>query len=90
MKNLFKMTEEMASCNGFEIKQFKDWPKIDGYDLTLLDTQASRLRGDQMNAFADGSEEEIAELKRVHNLNELDAFLNDVFGGELHFRLALN
>lgn len=89
-RNLHRVTAEMAGCNGFAIRPVEQWPNIQPeFDLAELDSQASRLSGEELSIFVDGEESEIASVKESLKLDQLNAFLNEVFDGYLHEQIAI-
>ncbi|MGI2800179.1 hypothetical protein ACRTC3_16455 [Photobacterium damselae] len=88
--NLFRVTQEMAGCNGFEIKSIDKWGSIEPeFNISQLDEQASKLEGEELLIFVDGEESEVAELTSKLMLSELNKFLNEVFDGYLHEQISI-
>lgn len=91
MAPLIFVTNELAMCNQFSIKGFKDWPDIAPFNINELNEQATRLLSnyEDILTFIDGEESEVAEITEALNLSELNAFLNEVFDGYLHNQIAV-
>lgn len=88
--NLQKVTAEMAGCNGFAIKPVEQWPSIHPeFDIVGLDDQASRLSGEELLMFVDGEESEVSKITESLKLDQLNAFLNEVFDGYLHEQISI-
>lgn len=88
--NLVRVTSEMGGCNGFAIKPFEQWPDVSPeFDVAQLDQQASKLHDEQLLMFVDGEETEVAKLTQDLEIPELNDFLNEVFDGYLHEKIAI-
>lgn len=88
--NLHRVTAEMAGCNGFSIKPIEQWPNLQPeFDLAELDSQASRLSGDELSMFVDGEESEVSKVTSALKLDQLNDFLNEVFDGYLHEQISI-
>ncbi|MBV7264354.1 hypothetical protein KCG43_20285 [Photobacterium sp. WH24] len=88
--NLVRVTREMAGCNGFSIKPVDYWPNLHPeFDIVQLDEQASKLEGELLLVFVDGEEYEVATVTESLNIPELNNFLNEVFDGYLHEKIAI-
>lgn len=85
------VTRQMALCNQFNTKGFDSWPDLHPeFDISELNTQAARLLNESKDIFAfiDGEESEVAEITKALGLTELNNFLNEVFDGYLHEKIA--
>ncbi|AIW22384.1 hypothetical protein F0267_01700 [Vibrio coralliilyticus] len=90
LTNLFRVTSEMGGCNGFSIKPIEQWPDVSPeFDINQLDHQAALLADEQLLVFVDGEETEVAKLTQDLKIHELNDFLNEVFDGFLHEKIAL-
>ncbi len=88
--NLFRVTKEMAGCNGFAIKPIEQWPELPSmFDLEELEQQAAKLDEETTLIFVDGETSEVASVNEALELSQLNTFLNEVFDGELHGQIAI-
>lgn len=90
LSNLFRVASAMGGCNGFSIKPFDQWPNISPeFDVNQLEQQAMKLAGEQLLTFVDGEESEVVKLTQDLKIHELNNFLNEVFDGYLHEKIAI-
>lgn len=91
MKNLFRVTEEMAACNQFDVKPIEKWPRLDPeFDISQLERQAASITDkEELLMFVDGETQDVQAITEKHKAFELNRFLNEVFDGYLHEVIAV-
>lgn len=93
MQNVYKLTKLMADHHEFEIKPLEDWPVLSmGYDsgfLEILDMEAEvALSSMQAEDFVSG--EYTSEYVEENCLDNIDAFLDRIFDGDLEDNIKVN
>jgi len=101
--NLYKITQEMARCNGFEIKPIEDWPiviespmrvRIQDFNIDLLEEQVERLYKSaapyELEEFINGDCKASEVIIKTYHVSHLDAFFASVYKGNLHSILAVD
>lgn len=87
---LFNIVSEMGACNDFYIKPISEWPDLTpDFDIAELNNQAIMVTENEVLDFVDGEEGVCDEIVKRHGIEKLHTFLNEIFDGDLHDKIAV-